>query len=99
MELLVNGKPMQAADGLTASALLQQLGIHPERVVVELNVTVLKRDQLASTVLKTGDQVEIVHFVGGGAKPGCIPQATSCRTGSRLQVQTAGFKLQAAGRL
>ncbi|MBI3324365.1 MAG: sulfur carrier protein ThiS [Candidatus Omnitrophica bacterium] len=67
MELVVNGKRMQVSDGLTASGLLQQLGVQPERVVVEVNVTVLKRDRLASTVLNAGDQVEIVHFVGGGA--------------------------------
>jgi len=67
MELMVNGKPMQVAEGTTTAALLEQLAIYPERVVVEVNLTILKRDQLASTVLKAGDQVEIVHFVGGGA--------------------------------
>ena len=67
MELKVNGKPMQVPDGTSAAALLEQLSIRPERVVVEVNLTILKRDQLASTILKPGDQVEIVHFVGGGA--------------------------------
>ena len=67
MELLVNGKPMQLADGLTAAGLLDQLQVRPERVVVEVNLTILKREQLPSTVLQVGDQVEIVHFVGGGA--------------------------------
>ena len=67
MELKVNGKPMQISDGTMAAGLLEQLSIRPERVVVEVNLTILKRDQLASTILKPGDQVEIVHFVGGGA--------------------------------
>ena len=66
MDVMVNGKPMQLADGVTAAALLQQLNIQPERVVVEVNLNMLKRAQLASTVLHAGDQVEIVHFVGGG---------------------------------
>ena len=68
MELQVNGKMMQLPDGATASALLQQIGVQPERVVVEVNLTILTRDRLPSTVLRPGDQVEIVHFVGGGSR-------------------------------
>lgn len=67
MELVVNGKPMQLSEGATAVELLNQLGVEPERVVVEVNLNILKRAQLGSTVLQTGDQVEIVHFVGGGS--------------------------------
>ena len=66
MELRVNGKPMQLVDGATAAQLLQRLTIEPERVVVEVNLNIVKRAQLASTTLQPGDQVEIVHFVGGG---------------------------------
>ena len=66
MELLVNGKSMQLVEGTTAAQLLQQLTIEPERVVVEVNLNIVKRAQLASTTLQPGDQVEIVHYVGGG---------------------------------
>ena len=66
MELMVNGEKRQMAEGLTASQLLETLQIIPERVVVEVNLTILKRAQLPGTVLKEGDQVEIVQFVGGG---------------------------------
>ncbi len=68
MDLQVNGEPQRVPDGTTAAGLLQQLGIRPERVVVELNLTILKRDQLTLTMLAPGDRVEIVHFVGGGSK-------------------------------
>ena len=67
MEIHVNGELRQVADGLTASGLLDTLQILPERVVVEVNLTILKRVQLQEAVLKEGDQVEIVQFVGGGA--------------------------------
>ena len=67
MELVVNGEKRELPDGTTASQLLERLKIVPERVVVELDLAILKRAQLSSTVLKEGDQVEIVHFVGGGA--------------------------------
>ena len=66
MELTVNGEKRQVADGLTASGLLNTLQIVPERVVVEVNLTILKRAQLPDAVLKEGDQVEIIQFVGGG---------------------------------
>ena len=67
MELQINGEQKQVVDGMTVAQLLDQLAIQPERVVVEVNLTVLKRAQHPSTVLKEGDQVEIVHFVGGGS--------------------------------
>ncbi len=67
MELRVNGERKQVPDDLTVAALLEQLSIQPERVVVEVNLTILKRAQLTATILKSGDQVEIVHFVGGGS--------------------------------
>ena len=67
MELVVNGEYKQVGDGLTVEQMLQQLGVEPERVVVEVNLTILKRAQHPQTILKDGDQVEIVQFVGGGA--------------------------------
>ncbi len=67
MEIILNGEPKQMSEGLTVESLLAQLAIRPERVVVEVNVTILKRQQHPTTMLKPGDRVEIVHFVGGGA--------------------------------
>jgi thiamine biosynthesis protein ThiS len=67
MELRVNGEARRLPDGLTVAQLLETLQIVPERVVVEVNLAILKRAQQGSTVLKDGDQVEIVHFVGGGS--------------------------------
>lgn len=66
MEVMLNGEKKQVPESITASQLLEQLQIVPEQVVVELNMSILKRAQLASTVIKPNDQIEIVHFVGGG---------------------------------
>ena len=49
-----------------STLLLEEMGIRPGRVVVELNRDVLSRATHALTFLKEGDTVEIVHFVGGG---------------------------------
>ena len=68
MRIQVNGELREMPDGLTVAGLLSTLQAVPERVVVEVNLTILKRAQHAQAVLKTGDQVEIVQFVGGGAR-------------------------------
>jgi thiamine biosynthesis protein ThiS len=67
MELVINGERREMPDGLTAAQLLEQLQVAPEGVVVEVNLTILKRARLPGAVLKEGDRVEIVRFVGGGS--------------------------------
>ena len=62
----INGEGREIADGVSVAELLEQLGIRPARVVVELNRDVVARDAYAATQLKEGDRIEIVHFVGGG---------------------------------
>ena len=62
----MNGDPHEVAGPLTVADLLAQLDIDARRVAVEHNLVVLKRDALASTLVRDGDEVEIVNFVGGG---------------------------------
>ena len=69
MRLMINGEPRELPEGATVPVLLEALQVAPERVVVEVNLNILKRAQHAGTVLQEGDQVEIVQFVGGGS--GC----------------------------
>ena len=64
---MVNGQAREVPEGTTVEQLLRQLSIIPERVVVEVNVKILRRKEHIDTVLKAGDCVEIVRFVGGGS--------------------------------
>lgn len=66
MELIINGNARQFPSPLTLCELIQQLGMKSDRVAVELNREIAPRDQWATTSLNQGDQLEIVHFVGGG---------------------------------
>ena len=66
MTLQLNGERFDVAGPLTVSALLAQLAIDARRVAVEHNLVVLKRHAFDTTLLREGDQVEIVNFVGGG---------------------------------
>ena len=65
MTITLNGDPYET-DAATITALLEQLEIDPRRVAVERNFTVVKRDAYGATAIETGDQIEIVNFVGGG---------------------------------
>lgn len=66
MKITVNGEPREVPDGLTVSGLLALVGVKDERVAVEVNVDVVRREARADRILVEGDQVEIVSFVGGG---------------------------------
>lgn len=72
MNLQINGenRVFELESGpqiFTITVLLEKLGMKPDRVAVELNRDIAPRDQWSGTMLKDGDQLEIVHFVGGGS--------------------------------
>jgi thiamine biosynthesis protein ThiS len=66
VQILVNDEPQMLAAGTTVADLVAALGLGPRRIAVEVNRTVVSRDDYAATALRDGDAVEIIHFVGGG---------------------------------
>jgi thiamine biosynthesis protein ThiS len=86
MTLQINGEAREFPDGLNVSGLVAQLGMKADRVAVELNLEIVPRANWESTALKSGDKLEIVHFVGGGSagadavsSPGAQSQAARWR--------------------
>jgi thiamine biosynthesis protein ThiS len=67
MKLQINGEPRDFNPPLTLAGLVEELGMTADRVAVELNRSIVARDQWVKTSLAEGDRLEIVHFVGGGA--------------------------------
>jgi sulfur carrier protein len=67
MNLTINGEP-QLSSAKTLGALVETLGMKPDRVAIELNREIVPRDQWPQTPLHDGDRLEIVHFVGGGSR-------------------------------
>lgn len=70
MDLVINGQPRSFPDltaGVTLDVLLTALGLQHDRVAVERNGLIVTRASWSATPLVSGDQLEIVHFVGGGA--------------------------------
>ncbi|HYL15711.1 MAG TPA: sulfur carrier protein ThiS [Terriglobales bacterium] len=66
MKLQINGEEKSFQAPLTLASLIEQMGMKPDRVAVELNREIVPRDQWGPTTLSDGDRLEIVHFVGGG---------------------------------
>ena len=66
MQVTVNGEPRELPDNLTLQDLLQRLQLDADRVAVEHNREIIKRDRWATMTVQAGDQLEIVHLVGGG---------------------------------
>ena len=67
MDLIVNGERRSVALGTTVGQLLAELKVASERIVVEVNMKILKRAEHAGTLLHEGDVIELVRFVGGGS--------------------------------
>ena len=50
----------------SASTLLEEVGLAGKKIAVELNREIITRSSYDATVIKSGDNIEIVQFVGGG---------------------------------
>ena len=61
----INGEELNIA-GKTVAEYLATTSYAPKRIAVERNGDIVPKAQYGETVLKDGDSVEIVSFVGGG---------------------------------
>jgi thiamine biosynthesis protein ThiS len=66
VQIVVNGQVRQAPEGQTLAQLLVWLGVDPERVAVELDRSIVRRELWSQTPIAPGATLEIVQFVGGG---------------------------------
>ncbi len=68
MNIRLNGQTKILEGPILVSELLAKLELAPEKVVVERNLEIVPKDMISKTQIGEGDEIEIVHFVGGGAK-------------------------------
>jgi thiazole synthase len=66
LSITLNGEPRCIASGASVADLVREIGLDPAKVAVERNLQIVPRSALANVVLAEGDNLEIVHFVGGG---------------------------------
>ena len=62
----LNGEPREVPEGLTLAALIEWLKLPRDRVAVERNLEIVPRAHWNETPIQAGDQLEVVHLVGGG---------------------------------
>ncbi|WP_301075505.1 sulfur carrier protein ThiS [Sphingomonas sp.] len=96
VSITVNGAHRRVVAGLTLAQLATELGLVPEKVAVERNMEVVPRSTLADVCVEDGDDIEIVHFVGGGDHAAASGDDTWTVAGktfrSRLIVGTGKYK-------
>ena len=66
LEIRANGEPRSIPPGTSVAGFLARHDLDPDVVVVERNGAILRREDFDRTALASGDELEIVHFVGGG---------------------------------
>jgi len=67
MHIQVNGESRQVHEEMNVTGLLRDLQLNAERVAVEINLEILERMDFDARMLKDGDRIEIMSFIGGGA--------------------------------
>lgn len=69
MTITVAGNKKEYEEGLTVAALIEKEDVdNAEYVTVTLNDDFVEKDSFQTTVLKDGDVVEFLYFMGGGAR-------------------------------
>ena len=66
ISISLNGEARRIGAGLSVAGLLDELGLDRRKVAVERNEAIVPRSIYTETALAEGDQLEIVHFIGGG---------------------------------
>ena len=70
LHIRVNGEDRETAGNASLDDLVGEFSLPKERIAIELNGQVVRRDRWKETVVADGDRIEIVHFVGGGSAEG-----------------------------
>ena len=66
LEVTLNGEKQSLPAPLTVEGLLDALRLDRRKVAVERNEEIVPRSLYGQTQLAPGDNLEIVHFIGGG---------------------------------
>ena len=66
MNITLNGEASEIANQLNVTQLLNDLSLMPAKVAVEVNLQIVTRSVYSKTIIKDGDRIEIVRFIGGG---------------------------------
>ena len=66
MKIIVNGEEREYQDNISLQELIAELNIEEKVMASAVNMEIVKKDKWNNHILKEGDRVELLHFVGGG---------------------------------
>ena len=66
MEIIINGNIREVPAGYTAAKLVESMALAGKRIAMEVNKEIVPRSRYSQLTFEAGDQIEIVHAVGGG---------------------------------
>ena len=66
VSVMLNGEQRTVPGGVSVTGLLRLLELEPDAVAIERNREIVARGTRDGTLVRSGDTIEIVHFVGGG---------------------------------
>ena len=92
MRLTINGEGQIFDQSLTVAELLARIGLDGRKVAVERNQEIVPKSSYAITGLAEGDNIEIVHFIGGGC-PESTPKVGGVTDPLEIAGQTYSSRL------
>ena len=66
-KVFLNGDKVEVDEDMSLLRLIESNRLRPEHIVVEVNRKIIPRNEFSSLNLNEGDEIEIVHMVGGGS--------------------------------
>lgn len=74
LNIILNGQPKnfpELGSRAALSEVVDQLQLKPDRIAIELNGDIARRETWGEVQVSDGDRLELVHFVGGGMDSRC----------------------------
>lgn len=66
MDIMVNGEQVSCEEGMTLESMIAQRGHDKRQIAIEWNEKIIPKEEYETSVIKEGDVIEIVTFMGGG---------------------------------
>ena len=66
IKIIVNGKQMTVNLKYSLKNLIDKLKLPIKKIAIELNRRIVDKKRISKIILKSGDKIEIVNFIGGG---------------------------------
>ncbi len=66
MKIIINGEEREFKEGTTLQKVINELGLEGKVMAAALNMQIVKQDKWNETLLREGDKIELLDFVGGG---------------------------------